>query len=350
MRNRRKPLHYSHLILLCWIWVAPGPLAADPCEECRAGRIACGDSGNGRIEEGDCETETGALVDVWTLDLPTASEVRIAVTSPDLGTVAVLVTDSRCGEIAASATATSSPLDLTLPAGEYRVIVATSDASETGRYSLETSCEEVGNPCADCPAPQLSCGAVVSGTLTAEDCEFPDGSRFDAYGFDLVAPETVSVEVRSDSLDPLLAILDATCDEVAVASGSVAALDVELAPGRYSLIVGDSGASLGGYEVLFRCAARDAPFRRGDANEDGSLDLGDPVRILIELFAGPDDPSECPDALDANDDGTVDLADAVHLLRFLFRGADAPPSPLGACGPDPSGEDDLDCRVFAGCA
>jgi hypothetical protein len=63
--------------------------------------------------------------------------------------------------------------------------------------------------------------------------------------------------------------------------------------------------------------------KRGDANADGTLDLGDAIYILNYLFkAGPD---PCPmEAGDANGDGMVDLGDAIYVLNYLFKGGPAP--------------------------
>lgn len=75
-------------------------------------------------------------------------------------------------------------------------------------------------------------------------------------------------------------------------------------------------------------------FRRGDVNQDGKLDISDPVGTLLSLFAGGVTIS-CHDAADSNDDGAVDLSDAVAALNHLFLGGAALPAP----GPDSCGED-----------
>lgn len=75
-------------------------------------------------------------------------------------------------------------------------------------------------------------------------------------------------------------------------------------------------------------------FIRGDANQDGSIDISDPVFILNALFAGGAQPN-CPDAADANDDGSVNVADGVFVLNFLFvAGSAAPSEPFPIAGPD----------------
>ena len=82
-------------------------------------------------------------------------------------------------------------------------------------------------------------------------------------------------------------------------------------------------------------------FIRGDCNNDGTLDIGDPIFLLGVLFAGMTG-NECDDALDSNDDGLIDIADSVRTLGFLFSSADPLPAP-SACGTDPT-TDGLDCQ------
>jgi hypothetical protein len=83
-------------------------------------------------------------------------------------------------------------------------------------------------------------------------------------------------------------------------------------------------------------------FVRGDANLDGSVDIGDAVSILAGLFAAGE--IHCADAADANDDAALDIADAITLLGNLFGtgtwvpggcGADPTPDPLGCGVPSP---------------
>jgi hypothetical protein len=83
------------------------------------------------------------------------------------------------------------------------------------------------------------------------------------------------------------------------------------------------------------------PFRRGDSNSDGALDLTDAVSTLRHLFLGGEEPA-CLDAADVDDDERLDLSDPVRLLRFLFLAGD-PPAPPRECGPDPDGTT-FDCR------
>ena len=48
------------------------------------------------------------------------------------------------------------------------------------------------------------------------------------------------------------------------------------------------------------------PFIRGDVNNDGAVDIGDPIYLLNALFVVGSEPPQCNDAADVNDDGGVD--------------------------------------------
>ncbi len=99
--------------------------------------------------------------------------------------------------------------------------------------------------------------------------------------------------------------------------------------------------------VGFASASPAMPFRRADANADGTVDIADAVKVLGVLFRG-DAAVPCRDALDSNDDGKVDIADPIATLGFLFASAKAPPPPFATCGVDPT-SDDLACDAFAPC-
>lgn len=83
-------------------------------------------------------------------------------------------------------------------------------------------------------------------------------------------------------------------------------------------------------------------FRRGDANDDGIVDVSDVVALAKWLFGvGPSIP--CDDAGDVNDNGVLDaVMDPMTLLTYLFQGGAAPAAPFPNCGLDPT-SDALDC-------
>jgi len=87
-------------------------------------------------------------------------------------------------------------------------------------------------------------------------------------------------------------------------------------------------------------------FVRGDCNDDGKVDLADPIFNLNYLFG--DGRSFCMDAHDTNDDNVVNIADPIYNLNYLFNDGSPPPEPFSGnvCGIDPTsdgGEDELGC-------
>ena len=90
-------------------------------------------------------------------------------------------------------------------------------------------------------------------------------------------------------------------------------------------------------------------FTRGDANDDGAVDISDPVTTLGVLFLG-EGTFLCQDAADSNDDGQIDISDPIGTLGALFLKTGTIPFPgTRDCGDDPT-EDAMDCKVFESCA
>jgi len=87
------------------------------------------------------------------------------------------------------------------------------------------------------------------------------------------------------------------------------------------------------------------PFLRGDVNQDGSIDISDPISGLVYLFPGTfgGGALDCDDSFDANDDGQIDLADVYSLLNYMFMGQPMP-QPFPLCGIDPT-PDSLNCQL-----
>jgi len=104
--------------------------------------------------------------------------------------------------------------------------------------------------------------------------------------------------------------------------------------------------SLGSADVSLLFIDDLARQRPGDCNQDGHIDISDPICLLSFLFLGQ--PSQLPcgdgskedlaniDLLDSNGDGELDLSDAVGIILFLFVG-----------GPPP--EQGLECKRIEGC-
>jgi hypothetical protein len=146
---------------------------------------------------------------------------------------------------------------------------------------------------------------------------------------------TAPIYITSQTADGTLEII-----EVSVSGGvatqvgegiTLAAIDDPggiLFDGENFIITGNSDGTV--YEVQAT-----GNFTRGDPNEDGVVDIGDPIYELSYLFVNGPAP-ECIARLDANDDNLVDIADTIFLLTFLFNNGPQPPEPFDVAGPDPT--------------
>src|SRR5688572_24855248 len=64
---------------------------------------------------------------------------------------------------------------------------------------------------------------------------------------------------------------------------------------------------------IFSAFGEGGIFIRGDADQNGKVEITDAVTTLGYLFLGTEDPY-CMDALDADDDGQLNLTDAIGVL------------------------------------
>lgn len=82
---------------------------------------------------------------------------------------------------------------------------------------------------------------------------------------------------------------------------------------------------------------------RGDANDDGAIDIGDAISVLNYIFASAEAP-KCLKAADTNDDGAIDIGDPISLLNYIFASGESPKPPFPSPGEDPT-PDELTCGL-----
>lgn len=103
---------------------------------------------------------------------------------------------------------------------------------------------------------------------------------------------------------------------------------------------------------VFRVIPSNPPlpeFRRGDSNGSGTVLLDDVVVTLMCLFLSSDCP-ECLDAADADDNGLVDIVDPLRTAFYLFGLSDPPPAPGPTeCGAEETFLDDVGCVSYPAC-
>jgi hypothetical protein len=96
-------------------------------------------------------------------------------------------------------------------------------------------------------------------------------------------------------------------------------------------------------------AVKSTPFRRGDCNADGIVDLSDVMRGLFWQFLAVPEPP-CENACDGNGDGSLGLTDAVYVLQWLYTKGPVPPAPGPfSCGIDSTPSNSPSCGSYTRC-
>ncbi|NCG55422.1 MAG: hypothetical protein GWP35_00805 [Proteobacteria bacterium] len=130
-------------------------------------------------------------------------------------------------------------------------------------------------------------------------------------------------------------------EDLIPAAGSPAT-PIVISLGSTAAIVSSSGDS-----IEITPAPLGTPFKRGDFDGNGGVNLADPINMLQYLFSNGPEPS-CLKIIDIDDSGVIQLNDPVLMLSYLFSGGAAPEAPFEECGIDPT-DDDIPCDSYAAC-
>ena len=164
---------------------------------------------------------------------------------------------------------------------------------------------------------------------------------FQGSGNDVV--QIKMTQAAQSAVIPILELYDPRGLAIALPRNGNITADLNL-DGNYTILAYSAVAETGAFAIQFKKIQK---FLRGDANDNGIVNIADAVTVLSYLFGDGARP-ECKDAYDANDDGTLNLADAIAILSHLFAHAGSLPPPFDACGQDPS-NDNLDCQKYESC-
>lgn len=223
--------------------------------------------------------------------------------------------------------------------GTYQVTLVVSDGKVDSEPAVAViTVADTKPPALKCPPNQVKVADPNTGTVPASEVDIPSQAQDDCAG---------AVSVASDAPDIFqLGTTTVTCT-VADPAGNQAECS-------FDVIVKESAG---------------VAFIRGDFNADGCITFADvrlgakyAVQKLVRTSPGirpcawrprwraelrPIEPL-CLDAADANDDGAVDICDPIFTLMSLFCAAPPIPEPFPACGEDPT-EDELGCESFPPC-
>ncbi len=187
-------------------------------------------------------------------------------------------------------------------------------------------------------------GCVVS--LTEPFSELPAGAGESKHTETFTYTSAITIEPGQPSQTTDLAMAD---EELAVGDGPKVPAVASINSDSWALTeVAATTITLSGEKPPPLRA-----FIRGDANNDKRVDISDGIWILSYKFRGGIEPP-CLDAADANDDGTVDQTDAMRVVYYYLavQNTPAPMAPFPSCGTDPSDtnsdapEDGLSCKAW----
>lgn len=235
-------------------------------------------------------------------------------------------------------------------AGVYSVAVTNicGTTSASAAVSVGTPPSIIANPVDQvaCPGQLVQFTVVADGTTPFSYQWLLDGSPIvDATAamlvlpvVDLVDEGTYSVEIANGCgvvvSDPATLTIEtsvAACD----CNGNGVLDETDIADGTSPDVDGDG--------IPDECQL---VFVRGDANDDGMVDISDAISSLLYVSGVGFVP--CAATTDVNDDAMVNIADPISLLAALFSGGPAPGAPFPDCGLDPTPVA-LPCDVYLSC-
>jgi Caspase domain len=248
-------------------------------------------SGGGRVERGELRPgdETlpeGEYADVYTLDGRSGEMLVLDLTSPDFDTYLVLIdpdgeqqdNDDYEGDARRSMLGVELESD-----GQYRVLVTSYAANETGSYRLEISQDEPSDS-------GISNGtATMNGALAAGDDTLESDEYVDAFHFQGRPGDVIRLELRSAEFDTYLMLLGpddfrrenddgdegvghSMIEVVLPEYGEYTALVTSFEPGETGAYSLTRDQSAGGEAAV---AQRDVESIRIGGSGQGTLELGD---------------------------------------------------------------------------
>ena len=252
-----------------------------PCE--RFTPLTIGATITGAVAATDClDPINVANADYYDFTLAAPAAVSIRATPGDASTMILALSTARGFYLDVVTTTNQAPATVggMLQPGRYVVIVAGSNAGQTGPYTIVTT--PTLPPIADVP-PFLGCltpqpytiGTTASGSLARTDCIDVFDTPIDRYDFTLAATTTVTLDLRSVSFDPFLTLFNEEGGLIAFdddGGGSLnARITTTLPAGKYAIgATGYYDTSLGDYTLSSATGAPGAIVLRRTCREPGA--------------------------------------------------------------------------------
>ena len=215
------------------------------CRDCEVGSVACGETVDGSLDEGDCALADGTLIDSYTFTVEQTSNVSITLRSGEFDTFLNL-SDNFCEIFLSNEDCDPGNFEVScieavsLNPGTYTIGVSSAGAGEAGSYQLEVACEPA-DYCEDCSDGVIECPAMLDGVLQESDCTMENGRLFDSYQLEVAEPQEYVFNLMSGNLDTFLYIYNGeNCEELTFdddgGDGFNSRLTLNLSPGSYWIL------------------------------------------------------------------------------------------------------------------
>jgi hypothetical protein len=192
------------------------PITEAACGLGGAQSLACNQTKSGSLSSTDCTLSDGSYADVYAFQGTAGDQITIDMASSAFDTYLILWNSAgtKVDEDDDSGAGTNSQITYTLTStGTWYVGANSLSVGDTGGYTLTLHCGGSGN---NCPILTISCGAQLSGTLSASDCLLADGSYADLYQFAGTSGQVATIDLTSGAFDTYLVLSDPGGNIVAV--------------------------------------------------------------------------------------------------------------------------------------
>jgi hypothetical protein len=168
---------------------------------------------SGELAQGDAQLQSGEFTDTYPLQGVAGQQVEISLSSDQFDTYLALsgpgVQEYNDDDTANNTR--NSRLIATLPAnGQYTIHVTSYQPGEVGAYQLSVGPAQATtatDALAGADAQSFAAGQTMNGELVAGDTTLTTGEFIDTYSFQGTAGQRVTVDMRSNALDPYLILL-----------------------------------------------------------------------------------------------------------------------------------------------
>lgn len=229
-------------------------VAPDPCSVVRT--ITLSQPVSGTLRATDCRLADSTAVQRFGFTLTSRTKVEILMNSSEIDSY-VFVLDSARRVVVQDddgGGGRNSRILRTLPAGRYEILANVYDAGSFGSYQLSL----LPAPPACVVGRALSLPATVNATLDLNACRQNDGSLEDRYDLTVTSRGVYRVDMNSSAVDAVAVILDEAERVVAQdddsGNGNDARIEVQLDPGRYTVLARAYPGQTGSYALSARVA------------------------------------------------------------------------------------------------